>query len=202
MSEVPIVLHPDGRDRPPHLRTFRDGWRHLRFLLLMSPRWLFLIPAVFLLLLGGAGAALGGLGAPDWGLPLLAVVCVAASAQALWLWIFARLFGRAGAWLEHLTLERALVLGTGLVLGGSAVLVWAASTGNEAGTTAFDSTAARCWVSGAGLLLLGAQVVFNAFFLEFLRSAVAARPEGERAPEPSAVPDRMEAPRANGTAVP
>jgi glycosyltransferase involved in cell wall biosynthesis len=45
MSEVPVVLHPDGRDRPPHLRSFRDGWRHLRFLLLMCPLWRRLIPA-------------------------------------------------------------------------------------------------------------------------------------------------------------
>src|SRR5262249_2460237 len=52
ISEVPVVLHPDGRDRPPHLRSFRDGWRHLRFLLLMCPRWLYLIPALFLLILG------------------------------------------------------------------------------------------------------------------------------------------------------
>ena len=46
MKEVPIVLHPDGRSRAPHLRTWRDGWRHLRFMLLFSPRWLFLIPGI------------------------------------------------------------------------------------------------------------------------------------------------------------
>jgi glycosyltransferase involved in cell wall biosynthesis len=48
MSEVPTILYPDGRNRPPHLRSFRDGWRHLRFLVLMCPRWLFLLPAVLL----------------------------------------------------------------------------------------------------------------------------------------------------------
>ena len=45
IGEVPVVLHPDGRDRRPHLRSFRDGWRHLRFLLLFCPLWLFLLPA-------------------------------------------------------------------------------------------------------------------------------------------------------------
>src|SRR4029434_9994762 len=55
MSEVPTVLRPDGRDRPPHLRSLRDGWRHLRFLLLMCPLWLFLIPSALLL---GAGLGL------------------------------------------------------------------------------------------------------------------------------------------------
>ena len=44
IEEVPTTLRPDGRDRPPHLRTWRDGWRHLRFLLLFCPRWLFLYP--------------------------------------------------------------------------------------------------------------------------------------------------------------
>src|SRR5262249_61422851 len=50
--EVPTTLSPDGRSRPPHLRTWRDGWRHLRFLLLYSPRWLFYYPGIVLMLLG------------------------------------------------------------------------------------------------------------------------------------------------------
>src|SRR5205807_6761302 len=57
IGEVPIILYPDGRDRPPHLRSFRDGWRHLRFLLLMSPLWLYLVPALLLL---SSGLALMG----------------------------------------------------------------------------------------------------------------------------------------------
>ncbi|MGO9922261.1 MAG: glycosyltransferase family 2 protein [Isosphaeraceae bacterium] len=52
IAEVPIVLHPDGRDRPPHLRSFRDGWRHLRFMLLCTPTFLFILPGMFLTLLG------------------------------------------------------------------------------------------------------------------------------------------------------
>src|SRR5260370_17670841 len=67
-TEVPVVLHPDGRSRPPHLRTWRDGWRHLRFMLLFSPRWLFLYPGLALLagglvvsaLLGGGPLRIGG----------------------------------------------------------------------------------------------------------------------------------------------
>lgn len=54
VTEIPTTLSPDGRGRPPHLRTWRDGWRHLRFLLLYSPRWLFLYPGIFLLVLGVA----------------------------------------------------------------------------------------------------------------------------------------------------
>jgi glycosyltransferase involved in cell wall biosynthesis len=54
IEEVPITLHKDGRSRPPHLRSWRDGWRHLRFMLLFSPRWLLLYPGAFLFLLGSA----------------------------------------------------------------------------------------------------------------------------------------------------
>ena len=57
ISEIPTTQLPDGRGRPPHLRTWQDGWRHLRFLLMYSPRWLFLYPGVFLMLLGLAGCA-------------------------------------------------------------------------------------------------------------------------------------------------
>jgi len=55
--ETPVSLRPDGRDRPPHLRPWRDGWRHLRFMLLFSPRWVFLLPGLLLLLAGLAGFA-------------------------------------------------------------------------------------------------------------------------------------------------
>src|SRR4051812_13948687 len=66
ITEVPTVLHPDGRDRPPHLRSFRDGWRHLRFLLMSPPTFLFLIPGLLLTVLGLSAipaAALAGYGA-------------------------------------------------------------------------------------------------------------------------------------------
>jgi glycosyltransferase involved in cell wall biosynthesis len=56
IAEVPTTLKPDGRSRPPHLRTWRDGWRHLRFLLLYSPNWLFLLPGIALMALGIVGA--------------------------------------------------------------------------------------------------------------------------------------------------
>ena len=57
IGEVPTTLHRDGRNRRPHLRPWRDGWRHLRFMLLRSPQWLFLYPALALTLLGLSGAA-------------------------------------------------------------------------------------------------------------------------------------------------
>src|SRR5690606_3050473 len=73
-AEVPIVLRPDGRDRPPHLKPFRDGWRHLRYLVMLSPVWLYLLPGlgliccgilIFALLLNTPPAAVATLG-PFW----------------------------------------------------------------------------------------------------------------------------------------
>src|SRR5205823_13965411 len=58
VAEIPITLHKDGRSRQPHLRSWRDGWRHLRFMLLHSPRWLFIYPGLALITIGVAGSAL------------------------------------------------------------------------------------------------------------------------------------------------
>lgn len=71
ISEVPTTLKPDGRTRPPHLRTWRDGWRHLRFLLIHTPRWLFFYPGVASVLLGVLGAAAVAIpGVNIWGIEL------------------------------------------------------------------------------------------------------------------------------------
>ncbi len=132
ITEVPIILYPDGRDRPPHLRSFRDGWRHLRFLLLMCPYWLYLLPALVLALAGVALLAWGTLAAsaatalPELHALLLGGVCLALGHQLAWLWAFAHTFGRssgvlAGGGLPRLgglTLERALGAGAGLLGAG------------------------------------------------------------------------------------
>src|SRR5271170_4113053 len=81
ISEVQITLHKDGRSRPPHLKPWRDGWRHLRFMLLFSPRWLFLMPGIFLSLLGVVFAAPLSfanfrLGAVEFNVGTLAVACM------------------------------------------------------------------------------------------------------------------------------
>src|SRR4029079_8947273 len=98
ISEVPIVLHRDGRDRPPHLRPWRDGWRHLRFMLLHSPRWLFLYPGVGLAaigLLAGiwllSGPKLFGPAALDVHTLFYAAVAVLLGYQAILFAIFARI---------------------------------------------------------------------------------------------------------------
>lgn len=128
ITEVPITLHPDGRkSHPPHLRTFRDGWRTLRFFLLYSPRWLFLYPGIALVLLGGAGYAIALPGLQLRGITfdvhtlLCASLAVIMGSQALFFAIFARTFAvREGLLPEHRTLTRLYQIFTlekGLVLG-------------------------------------------------------------------------------------
>jgi glycosyltransferase involved in cell wall biosynthesis len=99
IDEVPTVLHPDGRSRPPHLRSWRDGWRHLRFLLLYSPRWLFLYPGLLLMVLGLVVGARISLGSWRIGSTVLdvnsLVVCSAAvliGHQSVWFGVLSKSF--------------------------------------------------------------------------------------------------------------
>src|SRR5262249_16926317 len=129
ISEVPIVLHPDGRDRPPHLRSFRDGWRHLRFLLLLCPTWLHVIPAVFLLARG-----LGLMVWPDLHTLVPGMLGVLLGYQTLLLGAFAKIHGWTSGLLpldafvrrvfDHVNLERGLLAGGGLLLAGLGLTVW------------------------------------------------------------------------------
>src|SRR5438067_7178392 len=99
ITEVPTVLHPDGRDRPPHLRSFRDGWRHLRFMLMYCPLWLYLIPSGLLMAVGlglmawlTSGPRSIGRVTLDIHSMLLGALCVLLGYQTLWLWAFAKIF--------------------------------------------------------------------------------------------------------------
>ena len=142
ITEVPTTLSPDGRSRPPHLRPWRDGWRHLRFMLLFSPDWLFLYPGLLMMLIG---MAVGGvlLAQPIYlnsirlGLDTL-IYCgtiLVAGFQAILFALLARAYAvqeglypkKRGydAYSRHLTLERGLLTGTALVLSGLAAAGYA-----------------------------------------------------------------------------
>jgi len=149
ITEVPTILKKDGRSRPSHLRTWHDGWRHLRFLLMYSPRWLFLYPGLALLGLGLAGVAVLFLGPVKVGgvsidLHTFLVACVSTllGLQSISFAVIARRYAtsrglippspRFAPLLEALTLERlliaALVMGTlGLAGIGWCVSVWASA---------------------------------------------------------------------------
>lgn len=147
-AEVPVTLRPDGRSRPPHLRTWRDGWRHLSFLLIYSPRWLFLYPGlavIFLALLAGAllfpGVMMvGGIGFDIHTFIVMNFLLVVGT-QAISFAIISRRFAAAHGmmppWqvsglLRALTLERILIVAAALFVGGlgglvSCTLIWAGS---------------------------------------------------------------------------
>jgi hypothetical protein len=185
VDEVPTVLHKDGRSRPPHLRSWRDGWRHLRFMLLLCPLWLFLVPG---LALSAAGLATG-----VWLLPgertlgsvrvdihtLLIAACVALLGTQLVAFgllarRFARLYGllpesRRTATKSSSELEVGLVVGLTTALGGAASLVAALVRWSHAGFGALDPTSVmRLVIPGVFLAILGTQIVFNAFFMGLL----------------------------------
>src|SRR5262249_39750512 len=134
IAEVPITLSPDGRNRPPHLRSWRDGWRHLRFLLLYSPRWLFLYPGAFLMLLGLAVLLALSVGPITIGairFDIHTLLCAASALliglQAGLFAVFAKVFAIAEGLLpEDSRLKRAsryVTLETGLLLGSLLLLV-------------------------------------------------------------------------------
>jgi hypothetical protein len=184
VAEVPTTLRPDGRDRPPHLRTWRDGWRHLRFLLLFCPRWLFLYPGLGLMLAGLGGFALGAAGLRG-GVPvgihslLYAAAGTVVGAQMIQLALLTKWVGiRCGVvppqrWLTRLSpylkLEHGLLAGMLLIAVG---LVWSAGLTwdwGSAGFGALDPTQTmRVAIPAVTLIILGAQVAAGALFASAL----------------------------------
>ena len=195
ISEVPIILYPDGRDRPPHLRSFRDGWRHLRFLLLLCPLWLYLIPS-FLLLGGGLGLMawltpgprdLGGV-VLDVHTMLLGSLCVILGYQTLWLWAFAKIHGWISGLLppqtfslrvfDHFNLERGLLAGLALLAVGLGLNVWLVCewAGKNLGPLDVQTTL-RHALWGFTAMVLGVQTIYGSFFLSMLGMTEKAKTE-------------------------
>jgi hypothetical protein len=197
IAEVPTTLSPDGRRRPPHLRTWRDGWRHLRFLFLYSPRWLFLFPGVGLMLLGTLlGAWLWPASRTVAGVTfdvhtlLYAAVFVLLGFQAIAFAVFTKIFAISEGLLppdptldkafRYITLEVGLVLGALLILVGLGVSIYAVGSWRSQHFGALDYAQTMRLVIPASLFLtLGVQTVFASFFLSVLglRRAFAFPPE-------------------------
>lgn len=186
ITEVPVVLRPDGRSRPPHLRTWRDGWRHLRFMLLFSPRWLFLYPGLALFALGAILSALL-IGGPlyvagvrlDIHTLLVAGFLSLIGYQLLLFAVFTKIFAvRMGFHPPHpvleglfryITLEVGLFVGTLMVLAGIIGLVLAVVSWQSVGFGNLDPSLTMREVIPAVLLLaIGTQTVFASFFISIL----------------------------------
>jgi glycosyltransferase involved in cell wall biosynthesis len=186
ITEVPITLHPDGRkSHPPHLRTFRDGWRTLRFFLLFSPRWLFLIPGVLMILLGLAGYAIAMPGVTigqirfDLHTLLFASLFIIAGHQAIWFAALTKVFGISEGFLpadprvsrltDMVNLEKGILLGGFVILLGGALLVLAIEQWRSAGFGDLDYTITmRYVIPGVTLSTVGLQSVLSSFFASIL----------------------------------
>jgi len=186
ITEVPTTLSPDGRSRPPHLRSWRDGWRHLRFLLLYSPRWLFLLPGLALIL---AGIAIGAWILPgprrigEMILDVNALVYAAAAVyigfQSVLFAVFTKFYAinigllprdrRLDRAFRYVSLESGVAAGSLLVLLGTAGTFWALWLWSRQSIEPLDpSSFQRLVIPSVLALTLGLQTVLASFFLSVL----------------------------------
>jgi glycosyltransferase involved in cell wall biosynthesis len=187
IAETPVTLHPDKRKRASHLRTWQDGWRHLRFLLLYSPRWLFLIPGMLLLFLGIAGTALLMTGPLQVGNKRLDVHTLVYTSGAILIgfqfisfYIFSRLYAAIhGLWpgqdafLEafnkRFRLERGIIAGGICILAGIFLMLKSVIYWKQTHFGNLDPVVVLRWVIPSVLLLvLGLQVIISFFYLSFI----------------------------------
>ena len=186
IAEVPITLHPDGRkSHAPHLKTFRDGWRTLRFFLMYSPRWLFHLPGVLLILAGLAGFALAMPGLTIRGVTFdahtllfssLAILC---GYQAILFALFTKTFAVSEGlipedpgltrFFELVNLEKGLIVASAVLLVGLALLLAAVNQWQVAGFGPLDyAKTMRLVIPGATLTALGFQTILSSFFISIL----------------------------------
>ncbi|MGB3239074.1 MAG: glycosyltransferase family 2 protein [Geitlerinemataceae cyanobacterium] len=182
IAEVPTILSPDGRSRPPHLRSWRDGWRHLRFLLLYSPRWLFLYPGLLLVAIG--------LGVGLWLLPgpqmvfdihtlLFAAAAIIVGFQAVAFAIFTKVFAmregllprdrRVDRFFRYINLEIGILVGSLLLLLGLAGSIYALGIWGANSFGPLDpARTMRIAIPAVTAIAIGFEIVLSSFFLSVL----------------------------------
>jgi glycosyltransferase involved in cell wall biosynthesis len=186
LAEVPTTLAKDGRSRPPHLRSWRDGWRHLRFLLLYSPRWLFFLPGLALLI---AGLVIGLLVLPgqlrvgsvtfDVDTLVAASAMVVIGFQSVLFWLFTQVYAGSEGFLPEepnvqrllgkLSLERGLVAGVLVGLAGLGGLIFSLVYWHGAGFKSLNyEHSLRIMVPSVTALIVSCQVILGTFFLSIL----------------------------------
>lgn len=184
IAETPTTLRPDGRSRPPHLRTWRDGWRHLKFLLVYSPKWLFLLPGICFLAIGmaltlslstGAYQIPGG---PALDLNTFIVGCFLSilGAQAIGFGLLARRYaaivgilpmGRRSQWLHKFAnTDNVMLLALALLIVGVGIFSWAVQAWASVHFGQLEtSLAPRAVIGGFSLIVLSVQTAFQAFII-------------------------------------
>ena len=186
ISEVPTTLSPDLRSRPPHLRPWRDGWRHLRFLFLFSPRWLFFYPGAALMLIGAAltiallPGAIEVLGTNfDVHTMVYASAMVVVGYQAILFAVFARVYAMTEGFLPaqprleramlRINLEVGLLCGVALTLAGVVLALVALAIWGGGGFDELDyQETLRIVIPSSTLLMLGVQTILGSLFLSIL----------------------------------
>ena len=193
IAEVPTTLAKDGRSRPPHLRSWRDGWRHLRFLLLHTPRWLFLYPGLALITIGLSlmillvrGPLHIGAISFDVNSLLYAGFCFTVGVQVMIFSVLTKYFGaRAGLLprderfeliMGNVTLEMGLLLGgllvaCGIVGSAFALHLWTLSSFQQLDF----SIASRLTIPSVTLLASGTEIIFASFFFHIVRIGVGSK---------------------------
>jgi glycosyltransferase involved in cell wall biosynthesis len=183
IAEVPITLWPDKRGRPPHLRSLRDGWRHLRFMLLYAPNWLFLVPGGLLMALGIAlvvwllpGSRRFGDVGIDVHTMLFGMIFALLGMQIITIGLFAKIFSYSERfssqehslerWLKRITLEQGILAGAVLTLVGLTGNAWVFWQWAASGFGPLEQV--RVVIFWSLWFFLGIQIVFSSFFLSML----------------------------------
>jgi hypothetical protein len=186
ITEVPTTLSPDGRSRPPHLRSWRDGWRHLRFLMLYSPRWLFLYPGALMMLVGTL-VSLWLLPGPqlfegvslDVHTLLYAALAIIIGYQAVVFAVFTKTFAisagllpedpRLNRLFEVINLEKGLIAGGTILLAGVAGSIYAFSFWGAHSFGALNpSETLRTVIPAVTAIALGFQSMLSSLFMSVL----------------------------------
>ena len=189
ITEVPTTLSPDGRSRTPHLRTFSDGWRHLRFLLIYCPRWLFLYPGLFLLVIGIAGMCVLSagqitIGKINFGIHTLLFMagCIIIGAQVILLKLLTDIYAlfhdyvplteKQQKMLRRISGEKCLIGGvilivTGIVMAMVALTRWAAQGYGDL----IPESMMRLTIPSWTLIILGFQLISNGCFMGVLKES-------------------------------
>lgn len=186
IAEVPITLHPDGRtSHPPHLKTFRDGWRTIRFFLICSPRRLFLIPGIFLIFIGLLGYLIALPGLQISGITfdahtlLIASMAFLLGYQLIFFAILTKTFGisegllppdpRLDTFFRYATLEKGLILGGICIAGGLALILAAVQEWRAVHFGPLDYAHTMRWViPGVMLTTFGFQNIFASFMVSII----------------------------------
>lgn len=184
VCEVPTTLSPDGRDRPPHLRSFRDGWRHLRFLLLYSPAWLFLYPGLFLAIVGGGISLILATGPINIGFRYIDFHTFIVAGSIFYLGlnmisfaVITRVYSyysgllprtpRLFALFRFFNLEKGLFIGITLLICGFILMIRAIILSSSFEQIGFDHSI-RLVFGGSLALVSGVQIVLTSFVLSIL----------------------------------